>query len=613
MIRTLLSVVRPQWGLTLLVLGLLAMSAVLDSVGLSLFIPLVGTLTYGEQAVGPAEVGIFAYYFQWLEGFSVAQRLQLVTVALVAALFLKNVLNYLGRWMTLWLEFWATRQLRLRVFAAYLGADYGVFLERKQGRIVNDVLQETSVVGKALTCLLQLLSSLIGLLPLLVVLALISWPMTLVALGGLVALTLGVQRLAAGSKKQGATRQELVRHIVALTTEGISGIRQIKILSIEPLLLERFADLARRINRINSRLQALVTLAQPVNETLVVLALGAFFLVLSSGAIGELHIVLPMALGFVLVVSRLLPGVASVSTWLVTLKSYRASVMVIEELLALRPVQRAARGGRPCLGLREGLAFEEVTFSYPNAPAVLHDVNVVIPKGTTTAIVGPSGAGKSTIVDLIARLYQPTTGRVTVDGIDLQEYDVASWRRAIGFVSQETFIFNTSIRDNIAFASPDASDEDIRWAAEQADAQEFIQRLPQGYETVVGDRGLKLSGGQRQRIAIARAMVRRPPILIFDEATSSLDHESEQRIQQAMERLSRDRTVIVVAHRLSTVIRADQLIIVDNGHVVEQGTHHELMQRGRWYWKLYRADGLAGEGENRQAVGGGLLRVDGCA
>jgi ABC-type multidrug transport system fused ATPase/permease subunit len=208
----------------------------------------------------------------------------------------------------------------------------------------------------------------------------------------------------------------------------------------------------------------------------------------------------------------------------------------------------------------------------------------------TTAIVGTSGAGKSTLVDLVARLYDPSSGMITVDDVDLREYDLSSWLAKIGFVSQDTFIFHGTIRDNIAFSKPDASLQEIHAAARQANAHSFIERFAEGYETIVGDRGLKLSGGERQRIAIARALLRDPEILIFDEATSALDNQSEASIQEAIAAIARDRTVIVIAHRLSTIVRAETIIVLDGGKVVGVGTHAALLAENTVYSTLYKRD-----------------------
>ena len=234
--------------------------------------------------------------------------------------------------------------------------------------------------------------------------------------------------------------------------------------------------------------------------------------------------------------------------------------------------------------------FENVTFTFPsNSEPALKEVSFEIKKGTTTAIVGPSGSGKSTLADLVMRFHDPNMGNIKIDGIDLREFQVSSWRQSIAMVSQDTFLFNTSVRENVAYGSPKATDTQIIEAAKQAYAYEFIQDLPHGFDTILGDRGTRLSGGQRQRIAIARAILRDPDILILDEATSALDTNSERIVQKALEKVSCDRTVLVIAHRLSTVEKADNIVVLCNGSVVEQGTHQKLLEYQGDYWSLYKS------------------------
>jgi ABC-type multidrug transport system fused ATPase/permease subunit len=241
-----------------------------------------------------------------------------------------------------------------------------------------------------------------------------------------------------------------------------------------------------------------------------------------------------------------------------------------------------------------------VSFHYGNGISVLEHVDLEVTPGNVVAVVGPSGAGKTTLVDLVARFYDPTGGRITVDGTDLRAFSARSLRARIGMVTQETILFHDTVRNNIAYALADVTQAEIEAAARAANAHEFIMRLPDGYDTVLGERAMRLSGGQRQRIAIARALLRDPPILIFDEATSALDSESERLVQDAIQRLLRGRTVLVIAHRLSTIRHADQILVLDEGRVVQRGTHEELLAEGGLYQRLHR---LQFEGGPGAAVG----------
>jgi subfamily B ATP-binding cassette protein MsbA len=243
---------------------------------------------------------------------------------------------------------------------------------------------------------------------------------------------------------------------------------------------------------------------------------------------------------------------------------------------------------RAFTGIAHKVRFDDVTFGYDPSRPVLENIAFDAAAGSVVALVGPSGAGKTTLVDLVARFYDPTGGRILIDDVDLKNFTVRSWRSQLGVVAQDTVLFHDTVRANIAYAMPDASDEAVARAAHTANAHDFIEQLPEGYNTVLGERGIRLSGGQRQRLAIARAILRDPPILILDEATSALDSESERLVQEAMDKLLQGRTVFVIAHRLSTVRNADQIIVLQDGRIVQMGAHEQLIAEGGLYRHLYR-------------------------
>jgi ABC-type multidrug transport system fused ATPase/permease subunit len=592
MIRQLLFILRPYRPSLAVILVLLSVSATLESVGISLFVPLFLALGEAGGAVPAQDLGVFTSFVHYLDAHPVSQQIQIIAAVLIGTILVKNLFGYVGRLLAVRLEHSAISDLRNQVFRRYMAADYQFFLDRKQGRLVNDLFHEGGTAGQAVSITVALLSNAITAAALYMLLLFLSWQATLIATGTFAVLTIGFYLMSIASGRLGRIRQSLVGEFLSFGTETVLGIRQVKVFCAEGRLANRFADLASRVRQANLDLQSLSLLAQPVGEVIAVMVLAAMVMTLSAGAFHEAGALVPFLITFLVVLVRLFPVIVSLNRDFIRLKGDMASVQVVTDLLAPGLIEEARDGRCSFTGLREDVRFVDVTFQYPGKPEppALRDVVLAFQAGKVTALVGPSGAGKSTVVDLLVRLYEPTEGRITVDGVNLGEYSLESWRRAIGFVSQDTFVFNASIRENIAFGMPAATDEQIVEAARQADAHEFIQALPDAYATVVGDRGLKLSGGERQRIAIARAVLRDPSILIFDEATSSLDNESEQRVQQAINRLSKDRTVVMIAHRLSTIVGADKIVVLDGGRVVEEGTHASLLERRGLYWKLYSRD-----------------------
>jgi ATP-binding cassette subfamily B protein/subfamily B ATP-binding cassette protein MsbA len=277
------------------------------------------------------------------------------------------------------------------------------------------------------------------------------------------------------------------------------------------------------------------------------------------------------------------------------LSTLKGSLENIKELLRTDNKPYFQNGSVPFTGLKRAIDLISVDFGYTPDDLVLHNITLTIERGKMTALVGASGAGKTTLVDLIPRFYDPTQGQVLIDGVDLREFEINSLRRKMAVVSQDTFIFNTSVWNNIAYGMPQATAAEIREAARLANALEFIEEMPAGFDTPLGDRGVRLSGGQRQRIAIARALLRDPEILILDEATSALDSVSERLIQESIEKLSVGRTVIAIAHRLSTIAKADKVVVLEQGRIVEQGNYQELLQQRGKLWKYHQMQHQLGQ------------------
>ncbi|MCU0867630.1 MAG: ABC transporter ATP-binding protein/permease [Planctomycetes bacterium] len=379
----------------------------------------------------------------------------------------------------------------------------------------------------------------------------------------------------------GADRQE----VDARVGEAVSGLRIVRGFARERAETRQFtvghhAVIKKQVlsARTHGAVNLVWSLLMPM-ATLAVVAYGGWLVIDGTSTIGTV-----VALQAYL--WRLLEPVMQIANSISETQRGLAAMERVFELAA-KPAEKPDRpGARPAAADFRVLRFEGVSFGYGNGPLVLHELDLEVPRGATVALVGPSGAGKTTFSDLVARFHDPTQGRITLDGTDLRDLQLASYRALLGLVQQETFLFDGSVRDNIRYPRRSASDAEVEAAARRANADEFVQRLPQGYDTKIGERGVKLSGGQRQRLAIARALLADPAILILDEATSNLDTESERLIQESLTGLLRGRTTFVIAHRLSTIASADLIAVFDGGRIVERGTHRELLALGGRYRRM---------------------------
>ncbi|HSJ15165.1 MAG TPA: ABC transporter ATP-binding protein [Longimicrobiales bacterium] len=518
------------------------------------------------------------------------QDLLLVVIGLVLVVFLlKNIVDFLRAVLVVRLEQSVVRDLRNQVYRHLLELDLRFFHRTRAGQIIQRLSSDVDQLRLLLTKnLFTLITSVFQVLVTIAFLVAISVPLTFVALV-VVPVLFGVwgrmlRRLRRGDRNVMMLAGEVTSHL----QETVLGVRQVKAAAGEPFEGERYRRLTQRYFKAHIRNERIRALASPLSE--MVAALGTAVVLWYGG-----HLVLvEQSIGggdFVLFLGLTLK-MYQPAKWLSKFPSMVGPGLVAAERIfefVDTPIEMVdPPDARPFTGFAEALRFEDVSFHYHTGEPVVKHVSFTVRPGEVVALVGPSGGGKSTLIDLAARFYDPTDGRITVDGVDLREFGARSLRAQLGIVTQDTVLFHDTVRNNIAYALPGATPEQVEAAARAANAHEFIMRLPEAYETVLGERAMRLSGGQRQRIAIARAILRDPPILMFDEATSALDSESERLVQDAIERLLRGRTVFVIAHRLSTVRNADQILVVDDGRIVERGKHDELIATGGLYRKLHR-------------------------
>ena len=530
-----------------------------------------------------------------------------IIVLILVVFFLKNLVDFVRSVLVVRLEQAVVRDLRTQVYRHMVELDLRFFHRTKAGQIIQRLTSDVDQLRLLLTKnLFNFLTSLFQVLFALAVLLLISVKLTVVALVAVPLLfgALGrmLRRLRLGDRGVLQLGGEVTAHL----QETVLGIRQVKAAAAERFEGERYGKLNKRYFKAHIRNERFRALSGPLSEMI--------------GAIGTAVV---LWYGGSLVFTGELDGLAFVGFLALTLKLYQPAkwlskfpsmvgpgIVGAERIFEFldTPVEMVdASDALAFQGFGRALRFEDVSFHYGNGVPVLQDVNLEVTPGQVVALVGPSGAGKSTLVDLVARFYDPTGGRITVDGTDLRVFSARSLRSRIGMVTQETILFHDTVRNNIAYALADVTREAIEAAARAANAHEFIMRLPDGYETVLGERAMRLSGGQRQRIAIARAILRDPPLLIFDEATSALDSESERLVQEATLRLLHGRTVFVIAHRLSTIRHADQILVLDEGRVVQRGTHEELLVAGGLYRRLHR---LQNQAEPARIAGAGPAAIE---
>ncbi|MDX1576924.1 MAG: ABC transporter transmembrane domain-containing protein [Gemmatimonadota bacterium] len=589
--RRLLGFLKPYRWIFAASLALSVAGAAFDAFSLLLLIPFLRSLfdmgpLLPEGGRNAAERLIDDVVGGRLGGLEGLEGLRAVCLVLFAAIVLKNACTYGARVLGIRVQELLERDARDTIHAHLQRLPLGFFEREKAGQVIARVLTDTTEAKPVVTdALAQTVRQAATVVAYVAAMFVLSWRLSLLALTLVPLIVLALRpilrRLRARFRQVFDDKGELLSAL----EEAVGGIRLVKSSGAEAFEERRFRARSDSYSRRRILAASTSQLASPLSEVLAsAVAVSLIWIgagqVLGAGTLGP-----EQFLAFITIALRAISPLKKISQYPTLAQQGMAAADRFFEILDEREESRG--GSRVATGVRKEIRFEGVTFEYEEGRAVLRDIDLVIPRGDVVALVGPSGGGKSTLVDLLPRFGDPKAGRVTIDGVDIREFTLESLRRLIGHVSQQTTLFHDTVTANIAYGDVDRSAAEVEAAARAAHAHDFISGLPDGYETLLGDRGVRLSGGQRQRIALARAILRDTPILILDEATSALDDESERAVKEALDELFGKRTVIVIAHRLATVREADAIFVLDGGRIVDRGTHEELLGRPGPYRRLF--------------------------
>ncbi|MBT3676701.1 MAG: ABC transporter ATP-binding protein [Candidatus Marinimicrobia bacterium] len=518
-----------------------------------------------------------------------AESLKVLCLTLLGVFFTKNIFLYIKNILLRIVELKLVKDIRDRLYQHIQTLSLGYFHKRQTGTITSIVMNDVGQLQSAVGVVFQrLFVEPINIFIFITLLFIISWKLAIIAIVILPLAGITIVTIGKSIRRKSRRTQSKIAEIMQILTETLSSIRIVKAFVNEKEEVKKFTGESQNYFKLLLQRARLDLISAPITESfgviigVVLLWYGGMEVLSNEGLSAEDFI------RFIVILFSILGPIKQMSNVNLRIQMGAASAERIFELLDTPPEIVEKPDAVDLGNFQKSIEFDSVHFEYNDGDdRVLDEVSFTINKGEVVAMVGPSGSGKSTIADLIPRFYDVSKGAIRIDGHDLRDAALASIRGNMGIVTQEVILFNDSIRNNIAYAQPNVSEDAIRKAATAANALEFIEQTPKGFETLIGERGVNLSGGQKQRLAIARALLKNPPILILDEATSALDTESEKMVQNAIEELMKDRTALVIAHRLSTVQNADKIIVIDKGRVVETGTHSELYKNGGLYRRLY--------------------------
>jgi subfamily B ATP-binding cassette protein MsbA len=573
--------------ISILALVFSILAATFEGVSIGFLLSFLQNLTSPNAT--PIQTGI-SWFDIWVLGVntSVTSRLYRISTLILLTTWIRSAFNYLSQLYIDITQLNFLDQLRKQIFEQLQAVNLSFFTKTKTGELINTITTEIERLRQAFGGVAFLVGRSLTVFTYLITMFLLSWQLTVISLFLFSLMAVGLSTFIAKTREKSFPVTAANGQLTSTAIEFINGIRTIQAFATQNFERKRYYKASSELIHAATELSRSWIGIKPFSEGLATTILVGIIIISLTGVLNIATLDIASLLTFFFILLRLVPILQEVNGTRAFLATMQGATDNIKEVLRRDNKNYFQNGDIEFTGFKRSINFVSVGFGYDDTSLVLNNISLTIEKGQMTALVGASGAGKTTIADLIMRFYDPISGEVLIDGVDLRHIEINSLRGKLAMVSQDTFIFNTTVRNNIAYGTNDATEPKIMEAAQLANALEFIQEMPEGLETILGDRGVRLSGGQRQRIAIARALLRNPEILILDEATSALDSVSERLIQDSIEQLTVGRTVIAIAHRLSTIARADQVVVLEQGRIVEQGKYQELLkQRGR-LWKYHQ-------------------------
>ncbi len=569
--------------ITFLIVSVLA--ALTEGIGIGLLVPILQTQA---DPNGFDNIPVLGWIATQFSGYSDNERIKLTAIILMLTFIFRGLIQYAASTMSQIMPIYIQRVIVERNYHLMMGIRISYLADSNYGDLYNDIIGWALLVTNLLTNFAILMLSGLTLLIYVTMMLLVSWRLSLLAMGFMLIVALVLRAHSTGVlHRVGGRMNDAKARLDHIIMESLVGMKLIRLRAAETIMEKTFLTHYNQVASAQRSAALIFSRSNPVLET----SSGIFICVLLFASAvmyeGDSHAWVGNILIFLFLIFRLLGPVTQIDNARTRISNLMPAFERMERFQLSAREMEQPNGARTIQRLHQGVVFDNVSFAYKaEGSLVLDRVSTTIPRGRMTAIVGPSGAGKSTLINLITRLYDPQSGRILVDGVDLNDLDVRSWRKRLAVVSQDIFIFNDTVANNIRFGFDEVPMDRVREAVKLASAESFVNALPEGYDTLLGDRGMRLSGGQQQRIAIARAILADPDLLIMDEATSHLDTFAERAIQQALDQLSQDRTLLVIAHRLSTIRRADNVIVLSEGRIVEEGRHEDLLRQRGSYWEM---------------------------